>query len=71
MVPRARECLGFLRACKRASVSEDAQGGLGGRVSRALQGLRAKLPLEKSLNVQISNKSKIKISQRPRHSISF
>ena len=45
--------------------------GLQGRISRALQELRAKLPLEKSLNVQISNKSKIKISQRPRHSISF
>ena len=43
-----------------------SKGGLGGRVSRALQGLRAKLPLEKSLNVQISNKSKIKISQRPK-----
>ena len=30
MFPRARECLGFLRACKRASVAEDEQGGPGG-----------------------------------------
>lgn len=56
MVPKARESLGFLRACKRASVAEEEQGGPGGRVSRALQGLRAKLPLENSLNVPISNK---------------
>ena len=31
MVPRARECLGFLSACKRASVAEDEQGGSGGK----------------------------------------
>ena len=71
MVPKARESLGFLRACKRASVAEEEQRGPGGRVSRALQGLRAKLPLENSLNVQIGSKQKIKISQGPRCSISF
>ena len=56
MVPKARESLGFLRACKRANVAEEEQRGPGGRVSRALQGLRAKLPLENSLNTQISSK---------------
>ena len=71
MVPKARESLGFLRACKRASVAEEEPRGPGGRVSRALQGLRAKLPLENSLNVQIGSKQKIKISQGPRCSISF
>lgn len=31
MVPKARECLGFLRACKRARVAEEEQGGLWGK----------------------------------------
>lgn len=31
MVPKARECLGFLRACKRARVAEEEQGGPGGK----------------------------------------
>lgn len=55
MVPEARKCLVCLSVCKRASVATEGEGESGGRASRALQGLRTKLPLEKSLKIQTSN----------------
>ena len=56
MIPEARKCLVCLWVCTRASVVAERQRESGGRASRALQGLRTKLPLEKSLKIQTSNK---------------